>query len=261
MTSEAPAPRYARFVGTLAQAWFTTELDLSDFLPPSLEVVDPHRGFVKAYELKMRVLGTPTLPPAFSQYTQVAVSMLCRPAGTDLPLMTGNLFMWEGRGWSMGTGGLAWEKKLADIEITRLFPVEDLYRDDDERPFRVDVSSLGNPVMLLDGELDGIERIAPPPLDGFYLESQGGATLYHLALEDSYLGPPKHGRASLSFRTLPNEQSLPASVPRDEHGKPLGQWSGGVLGDVDCEGLVVQDVMFLRDFAGLRAIERPSTTS
>jgi hypothetical protein len=255
MSTEAAPPQQMRFCGKLMQAWFRTPLDLSELLPAGLEVDDPHRAFVKVYELKSRRIGAPMLAPGFSQYKQVCVSVLTTPtgaAGEGRPARHTNLFMWEARGWAMGTGGLGWNKKFADIEITQLWPVEERYREPGEAvPYRVDVRDQDAALMVFDGLIDGAPRVEPPPLNGFYLPDEGGAALYELLFEDSYLGEPLHGHGTLRFGSAPYELNVPA-VLRDDEGRPRGRWTAGVLGEVECEGF--QDVMFLRDFGGLHKI-------
>lgn len=262
MSADGKAKGHMRFVGRIMQAWFTTPTDLSDLLPDGLVVADPHRAFLKVYELKALPVGGRPLPPAFSQYKQVCVSVLGGPR--DMPARHINLMMWESRSWSMGTGGLAWHKKYGTIEITRLHPVEERYRTPDEAiPFAVSVDCDGARVLQFDGELDGVKRTEPPPLNGFYLSDASGARLYALYLVDSYLGEPWYGQGALSFSPTPGEagSTRPAGVLRDSQGRPVIRPNrsyalphAGILGEVDCAGFAVQDVMFLRDFADLEDI-------
>lgn len=62
----------SRFVGKLMQAWFRTATNLEELMPPALEIVgDPHRAFVKVYDLKTRRVGAPIARPGHNQYRQV----------------------------------------------------------------------------------------------------------------------------------------------------------------------------------------------
>jgi hypothetical protein len=249
MSDTHAAPNASRFTGKLMQAWFTTDFDIESMMPPALEIAGaPNRAFIKVYELKARQLGRPILGPGHSQYKQICVSIMVRPKGTDLEPRQHNLFMWEARGWAMGTGGLAWPKKQAEMEITQVWPIEAQYPDLLPLDYRVEVRDFNAALMTFDGVIDGIERVTPPPLNGFYIPDNNDPTfVYHLALQDSFLGEPLHGTGTLEFGFAPYEVDSP-SVLKDSKGRPLGRESAGVLGKVDVEGFVLQDVMFYREY-------------
>jgi len=234
-------PNLYRCLGRVLVAWFTTECDLRTLLPPVFKLETPHRAFLKAYELKFGAVGVPYLRPAFSQYRQICVTVLAGPPHEE-PMHV-NLFMWEERGWSMqgGGNGASWNKKMAEIEISRIFPIEE-QRFDPAEPiaFDIDVSTYGHPLMRFDGLLDGKARIEPPPLNGFYFGGAAGAPVYALRLREPYLGAPWHGSGRLEFGASPHEVPL----------RP-GDWSAATLGAVEVEGCCLQDVSFLRDYRDL----------
>lgn len=233
------SPHLFRCTGQVMQAWFRTEADLRSLVPKAFELSDPHRAFLKVYELKFGPVGQAYLRPAFSQYRQVGVTVMAAPA--QQPPMHVNLFMWEERGWSMQSGGgdVRWHKKMAEIEITRIFPLERA-ESDETLAFNVDVSTLGVALMRFDGQLDGKVRMEPPPLNGFYFGGNEGEPVYALPLREPYLGPAWHGGGSLEFWASPHESPL-----------RLGDWSAASLGNVVVEGFCVQDVRFLRDYRDL----------
>jgi hypothetical protein len=235
---DAAVPHLYRCVGRLMTAWFTSERDLRPLVPAAFELPDRHRAFLKAYELKFGVVGRPYLRPAFSQYRQICVAVLAAPRGHQ-PMHV-NLFMWEERGWSLqgGGNGASWNKKFADIEISRLFPLEEQRVDPADPPaYDIDVSTYGSPLMRFDGLLDGRPRIEPPPLNGFYFGGAPGDPVHALKLREPFLGAPWHGTGTLEFWASPHEVPL----------RP-GDWSAASLGAVRVEGCCLQDVMFLRDY-------------
>jgi hypothetical protein len=249
----------SRFVGKLMQAWFTTEADLEAMLPPTLEFAgDPNRAFIKVYELKTRRQGRDILQPAHSQYKQTCVSTLVRPKGTDLEPMHHNFFMWEARGWAMGTGGLAWNKKHAEIEQTSLWPIETRYPEFLPQQYRVDIRDFDAAIMSFRGEIDGKQTIEAPPLNGFYIpDNSDESFVYNLVFLDSALENPLWGStASLEFGYADYEVDSAVTL-RDSRGRPIGRAGAGVLGKVDVEGFVVHDVMFLRKYGAPEKIVLP----
>jgi hypothetical protein len=257
--TEPFVPTRARFNGTLMQAWFTTDLDFAGMMPPSLEIVGPtNRAFIKVYDLKMRAVGGPQRRPGYSQYRQACVSTLVRPVGTDLEPRQHNFMMWEARPWALGTGGLAWPKRKATIEMTAIWPSEFLFQDSDEPlDYRVDIREYETPLMTFDGVLDGEKTIDLPPLNGFYIPDYDEMAVYLLPFVDTYYGEPKWGsKATLNFSPADGEVGAP-SVLKDSAGRPLGRLGIGQLGDVQVEGFGVSDVMFLRQYDQIERIPLP----
>jgi hypothetical protein len=243
-TEAGSAPRLIRVAGKVTQILFTTENDLRPFVSEAFELADSHRAFAKVFELKFGPVDRPFLPPAFSQYRQVSLAVMGGPRGLEPRHI--NLLMWEQRGWSLGYGGDLWHKKLADIEMTALYPVEERYRDPAvPTPFMVDVSTYGSPLMHFEGALDGVARIAPPPANGFYFGGRNGADIYCLPLREAYLGEPWHGGGTLKFWRSPDEYPTPTP----------GDWRASAFGDVEVEGFCVQDITFMRDYGDLITIK------
>jgi hypothetical protein len=248
MTTDAEAnaaPKLIRVAGKVMQVTFTTEHDLRPFVSEAFELPDNHRAFAKVFDLKFGPVDRPFLPPAFSQYRQVSLAVLGGPKGMEARHI--NLLMWEQRGWSLGYGGSLWHKKLADIEMTALYPVEELYRDPAEPvPYLVDVSTYGAPLMHFEGALDGVARMDPPAANGFYFGGNAGGDIYCLPLREAYLGEPWHGHGKLKFWRAPDEYPIPTP----------GDWRASAFGEVEVEGFCVQDITFMRDYGDLITIKQ-----
>lgn len=242
----SPREQLMTFYGRIAQAWFRTETDISNLLPKPLRVADSHRAFIKVYQLKMRVGGV-SRPPVY-QYRQVCVTVLAAPPGHEERHY--NLAMWDDRYWSAASGGVPpWNKRQADIEMTWFFPVEDRFLGPgQQRTFVCDVSTYAHPLLHFSALLDGVKRIDPPPLlpSGFYCGG-GVGNLYAVPLRETYLGEPMNGTAELTF----------GKPPPNEVGRPVTRWGADVLGEVEVEGAVVQDVFFSRAFSDLTLVASP----
>lgn len=239
-----PPDQLTGYYGRVAQAWFTTATDLNTLLPRPLVTATPHRGFLKVYQLKSAKVGGQPHPPAFSQYRQVCISVLAAPEALELRHY--NLFMWEDRAWASRAGGIpSWNKKQADIEMTWMFPVEDRFTDID-RVFVADVTLATDTILHFESVLDGIRRIDPPPLSGFYCDGDDGA-LYVVPLRETYLGEPLNGHGSLTF-------GEPNQIERHFGRHP------SMLGPVEVEGVTVQDVYFARVFSDLYKVELPTAS-
>lgn len=205
-----------RYTGRVLYLTFRTGVDLGRWLPPPLEAADPHAGFIKLYELKRRPEHGQPLPPSFSQYHEACVTVLAGPAG-EIPRHY-NLFMWVDRDWATykARETLGWPKKLADIDITRTFRVEDRYdRDAETERFAASVVRHGYPILRVTADLDPDAAPQPvPPFNGFYTVRHlpaaiGGDSVSELLVietRDGWFGPGTYGTAEVELGDAPDEE-------------------------------------------------------
>ena len=222
-----------RYTGRVLYVTFTTDTDLGQWLPPPLEAVDSHTGFLKIYQLKRRPEHGEALPPGFSQYHEACITVLAAPPGE--PARHYNLFMWVDRDWATykAREALGWPKKYASIEITETYPDAGGYdRDEGTNSFAVDVSRYGYPLISVRAELDAsAEPQTVPPFNGFYTVRHfpaplgGDAVRELLVIEtrDGWFGPGTYGSATADLFDAPDEEL-------------------GLLGPIDVTGCVLRDV-------------------
>ena len=206
-----------RYTGRVLYVTFRTAVDLSQWLPPPLQMDDPHEGFLKLYELKRRPENGQPYPPAFSQYYEACIAVLAAPPG-EVPRHY-NLFMWVSHDWAMykARSAFGWPKKLANIAMTFTYPDKDVYdRDREISEFNVDVDRYGYPVMRVRSQLD---PAAPAknkkPFNGFYTirhipaPIDGGEDIRELLViepRDGWFGDEIWGEATVEFANAPDEE-------------------------------------------------------
>lgn len=164
-----PAPMTVVLTGRIFQAVFKTDVDLGQFVPAPLEVPDPHHGLVKVYQLRMRREGSPQPLPKYSQYKQVCLTVAAAPRA--LPTMHYNLLLWDDRDWAaVGPTPFGWRKKVADIELSWVFPGSGRFdRDPGFTRFDTEIYRYGDPIMRLESFLNaGSLQFEEPPFGGFY---------------------------------------------------------------------------------------------
>lgn len=205
-----------RYTGRVLYVTFRTSADLDRWLPPPLRAANPHEGFLKVYELKRRPEHGAPLPPSFSQYHEVCVTVLAAPPAE--PPRHYNLFMWVDRDWATykGREALGWPKKLADIHMTGVYPSAQRYdRDEGTDLFSVDVTRHGYPIVRVGAHLDPNAEPQPsPPFNGFYTvrhippPSGGAWTRELLVIEtrDGWFGPGTYGSATVELFNAPDEE-------------------------------------------------------
>lgn len=204
------------YTGRVLYVVFRTEVDLEAWLPPPLEAVDPHEGFIKLYHLKRRPEHGEPLPPGFSQYHEACVTVLAAPPG-EMPRHY-NLFMWVDRDWATykAREALGWPKKLATIEMTSVFPTPDRYDADEGTDlFSVDVSRYGHRIIKVRAHLDPRAEPQPsPPFNGFYtvrhipapLDGEPVRELCVIEPRDGWFGDGTYGTASVDLADAPDEE-------------------------------------------------------
>jgi hypothetical protein len=238
-----------RYTGRVLYVTFTTATDLGQWLPPPLEAVDPHTGFLKIYQLKRRPEHGPAMPPGFSQYHEACVTVLASPPGE--PARHYNLFMWVDRDWATykAREALGWPKKHATIEITETYRDGDKYdRDEGTNSFAADVSRYGYPLINVRAELDPSAEPQPvPPFNGFYtvrhfpapLDGTAVRELLVIETRDGWFGSGTFGTAHVDFSDAPDEElsllgpvEVTGSVLRDV-GWTLPGWPARKLFDIE----------------------------
>lgn len=205
-----------RYTGRVLYVVFRTEANLNAWLPPPLQAVDPHEGFLKIYELKRRPEHGDPYPPGFSQYHEACVTVLAAPPG-QTPRHY-NLFMWVDRDWATykAREALGWPKKLAAIEMTRTYPSVDSYDyDEDSHDFSVDVTRHGYRIIEVRAKLDPeAEPQSAPPFNGFYtvrhipapLDGDPVRELCVIEPRDGWFGEATYGSAEVEFFGAPDEE-------------------------------------------------------
>jgi hypothetical protein len=228
-----------RYSGRVLYVVFTTGADLSAWLPPPLQAADPHEGFLKVYELKRRPEHGEPLPPGFSQYREVCVTVLAAPPGE--PARHYNLFMWVDRDWATykAREAIGWPKKLADIEMT-------MTTVDSQEVFDVDVTRHGYRIIAVRARLDPDAEPQPsPPFNGFYTVRHipaplGGDPVRELCVvetRDGWFGQGVYGTATVEFRDAPDEELA-------------------ALGEVTGTGCVLRDVGWVLPAWPVRRVQR-----
>lgn len=206
-----------RYTGRVLYVTFRTAADLSQWLPPPLQMDDPHTGFLKLYELKRRPENGQPYPPAFSQYYEACIAVLAGPSGSVLRHY--NLFMWVSRDWAMykARSAFGWPKKLANINMTSTYPDGDAYdRDREVSEFSADVDRYGYSIIKVRAQLD---PAAPAgnrqPFNGFYTVRHipapldGGEDIRELLViepRDGWFGNEVWGEATVEFGSAPDEE-------------------------------------------------------
>ncbi|MDH3247675.1 MAG: acetoacetate decarboxylase family protein [Acidimicrobiia bacterium] len=205
-----------RYTGRVLYVTFRTDADLAAWVPPPLEPVDPHEGFIKIYELKRRPEHGEALPPNFSQYNEVCVTVLAAPPGE--PARHYNIFMWVDHDWALykAREAFGWPKKLADIHLTATYPGDDRYDlDDGTTRFNADMSRWGYQVMKVRAELDPAAPAQPsPPFNGFYTARHipgpvGGEEISEILVietRDGWFRGGTFGTATVEFGDAPDEE-------------------------------------------------------
>lgn len=222
-----------RYTGRVLYVVFRTETDLGEWLPPPLEPVDPHEGFIKLYELKRRPESGEPYPPGFSQYHEACVTVLAGPPG-ETPRHY-NLFMWVDRDWATykAREALGWPKKHARIEITNAYPSGSRYDSDDgTNSYMADVSRHGYRILGVRVRLDPEAEPQPsPPFNGFYTVRHtpgviGGEAVRELCIietRDPKFGEGVYGTGKVELFDAPDEELA-------------------LLGPVDVTSCVLRDV-------------------
>jgi len=204
-----------RYTGHVLYVTFRTDTDLSQWLPPPLQLAEPHDAFLKLYKLRRRPENSKPYPPGFSQYHEACIAVMAAPPG-EVPRHY-NLFMWVTHDWAIfkARAALGWPKKIANIAMTSWHPVND--RDDpDVGDFNVDVDRYGYPLIRVRAQLD---RKAPAtqgkPFNGFYTVRHipapiaGGEDIRELLViepRDAWFKNPVWGTATVEFGNAPDEE-------------------------------------------------------
>lgn len=243
-----------RYTGRVLYVTFKTDVDLAAWLPPPLEPVNPHEGFIKVYELKRRPETGDPLPPNFSQYNEVCVTVLAAPPG-EIPRHY-NLFMWVDHDWALykAREAFGWPKKLADIHLTAAYPGDERYDlDEGTSQFNADMSRWGYHVMSVRAVLDPEAPPQPaPPFNGFYTVRHfpgpegGHDTSEVLVIEtrDGWFRGGTYGTATIDLYDAPDEElsalgpvEVTGCVLREVGwvlpGRPARRW--GAVGDFDVD--------------------------
>lgn len=205
-----------RYTGRVLYVTFRTETDLSQWIPPPLRAADPHQGFIKIYSLKRRPEhGTP-LPPHFSQYNEVCVTVMAELPGE--PIRQYNVFMWVDHDWALYKARevFGWPKKMADIRLTTIYPGKSWYDlDQGANRFDADLTRWGYRIMSVRAELDpNAPPQAMPPFRGFYTARhipgpEGGqdiAEVLVIETRDGWFSDGVYGNASVEFFDAPDEE-------------------------------------------------------
>jgi Acetoacetate decarboxylase (ADC) len=207
--TEAPEYVAATFSGSLFFLMLESDVDLSPWVPYPLQLVDPHKFFVKVYQLRMRPKPGAPRSPAFSQYTQACVTVLAAPPGQEPGHH--NLVLWEEREWSITPDQIGWRKKLASVDTTFLFPTDDRFdADEGTDEYQADVHLDGKPLMTLRANLDGSTGEADPGVSGGFfavsfdddgdpLLGTASATVNRVDVANLILTPPTTGTGSVEF--------------------------------------------------------------
>ncbi|MCY4651309.1 MAG: acetoacetate decarboxylase family protein [bacterium] len=205
-----------RYTGRVLYVTFRTEADLSQWMPPPLQPVDPHQGFIKVYSLKRRPEHGAPLPPNFSQYNEVCVTAMASLPGE--PTRQYNIFMWVDHDWALYKARevFGWPKKLADIHLTATYPGKGAYDlDQGVNRFDADLSRWGYRVMSVRAELDSEAPSQPtPPFHGFYPARhipgpEGSADIAEVLVietRDGWFGKGVYGTASVDLFGAPDEE-------------------------------------------------------
>lgn len=212
-----------RYTGRVLYVSFTTDVDLSAWLPAPLEMANPNEGFLKIYELKRRPEHGIALPPNFSQYREVCVTVLAGPPG--LPARHYNIFMWVDRDWALykAREAFGWPKKLADIHVTATYPGEDRYDlDDGTTIYRADMSRWGYRVLSVRAELDPTAaEQTTPPFNGFYtvrhlpapIDGEAVSEILQIETRDGWFRGGTFGTAEIDFWDAPDEELASLGTP------------------------------------------------
>lgn len=212
-----------RYTGRVLYVTFRTDIDLSAWLPDPLVMADPHEAFLKVYQLKRRPEHGAALPPNFSQYREVCVTVLAGPPGE--PARHYNLFMWVDRDWAMykAREALGWPKKLADIHVTNTFPGDGRHDlDDGTSAYAADMSRWGYRVLSVRARLDPEAAPQPiPPFNGFYtvrhlpapLDGDPVAELLLIETRDGWFREGIFGTAEIEFFDAPDEELAALGSP------------------------------------------------
>ena len=206
-----------RYTGRVLYVTFRTPAELTQWLPPPLQMDDVHEGFLKLYELKRRPEGGLPYPPAFSQYYEACIAVLAAPPGELLRHY--NLFMWVSHDWALykARSAFGWPKKIASIAMTFTYPDKDEYdRDLEISEFNVDVHRYGYPIMRVRAELSSATPAGQKkPFNGFYTirhipaPVDGGEDIRELLViepRDGWFGDEVWGKATVEFDDAPDEE-------------------------------------------------------
>ena len=206
-----------RYTGRVLYVTFKTAADLSQWLPPPLQLDDPHEGFLKLYELKRRPEDGEPYPPAFSQYYEACIAVLAAPPGELLRHY--NLFMWVSHDWALykARAAFGWPKKIANIAMTAA--TRDSAGTKPGRAtseFNIDIDRYGYPLMRVRAQLD--PAAAPKqkkPFNGFYTVRHipspidGGEDIRELLVietRDGWFSDEVWGEATVEFGAAPDEE-------------------------------------------------------
>ena len=206
-----------RYTGRVLYVTFKTAADLSQWLPPPLEMDDPHEAFLKLYELKRRPENGKPYPPAFSQYYEACIAVLAAPPG-EVPRHY-NLFMWVTHDWAIykARAAFGWPKKIANIAMTFTYPDNDGNdRDHGVSEFNIDVDRYGYPIMRVRAQLDpAAPAKKKKPFNGFYTIRHipaplgGGDDIREMLViepRDGWFGNEVWGETTIEFGNAPDEE-------------------------------------------------------
>jgi len=204
-----------RYEGRVLYVTFRTEVDLTSWLPPPLEAADPFEGFLKIYDLKRWPENGEILPPGFSQYHEVCVTVLAAPPGE--PSRHYNLFMWVDRDWALYKARevFGWPKKLAQIDMTTTHHDDGTRTSPGAKTFAIDMSRWGYQILRVRAELDpDADAQATPPFNGFYTVrhfpgSRPGTDVHELLTietADGWFQDGEFGEATVEFFDAPDEE-------------------------------------------------------
>jgi len=206
-----------RYTGRVLYVTFRTGTDLSQWVPPPLQMEDVHEGFLKLYELKRRPVNGPPYPPAFSQYYEACIAVMAAPPG-ELPRHY-NLFMWVSHDWALykARAALGWPKKIASIAMTFTYPDGKAHdRDREVSEFNVDVHRYGYPIVRVRADLStAVAAGERKPFNGFYTVRHipspldGGDDVRELLVvepRDGWFGDEVWGTAKVEFDDAPDEE-------------------------------------------------------
>lgn len=212
-----------RYTGRVLYVSFRTDVDLSAWLPPPLVAADPHEAFLKIYDLKRRPEFGEPLPPNFSQYREVCVTVLAGPPGEVARHY--NLFMWVDRDWALykAREAFGWPKKLADIHVSAAYPGDDRYDlDDGTSAFNADMSRWGYQTLSVRAKLDPAAPAQPtPPFNGFYtirhipgpVDGDDIRELLVIETRDGWFRNGTYGTAEIEFGNAPDEELASLGAP------------------------------------------------
>ena len=204
-----------RYTGRVLYVTFKTHADLSRWLPPPLQLAEPHEAFLKLYELRRRPEDGAPYPPQFSQYNEACIAVMAAPPG-EVPRHY-NLFMWVTHDWAMykARAALGWPKKIANIALTCTWPIDE--RDDPNiSGFDADVDRYGYPLVRVRARLDRRAPAAPgKPFNGFYTvrhipaPTGGGEDIRELLViepRDGWFRNAVWGSATVELGDAPDEE-------------------------------------------------------